>query len=308
MPSINEKQTLLPNILRKPVRVYRQNVNNKIQLSSISSKNLTIRTLTSTEKKIISERSGAPDTNNSGVNNCELKLLPIPSKNPPGATSILEQVRTLNRRSNQLNRSSSYIANTNKLLPILVADSVRGKAMHKGKELLPATSKLFTDTDNCIMKSKSELLQIPSRNEKKKVSFVESNTPCSIPTLTILNEIEEAHIITKTVDESFSNCNTPEKHTQVPFYPHSTLVWLLSNTIKSTLDFENSIRQLQQAIDTINWFTNFEQCIDFVQKNTDDTIYLIVSNDLGQSTVPHIHDMSQLNYIYMLGKSNRKHK
>jgi len=83
---------------------------------------------------------------------------------------------------------------------------------------------------------------------------------------------------------------------------------LISKAVKSTLDFEYSIRQLQLSIDTIDSFIDPEQCIDFLKKKTDETIFLIASNDLDQSTIPHIHDMSQLNSIYLLGKKKRQHK
>lgn len=78
------------------------------------------------------------------------------------------------------------------------------------------------------------------------------------------------------------------------------LIWLDNNINEN--NNENSIdtiAKLREVINTVQKFTNVNECIDYMTDIEDEKIFLICSEELGQTTVPLIHDISQINYIYI---------
>jgi tetratricopeptide (TPR) repeat protein len=78
--------------------------------------------------------------------------------------------------------------------------------------------------------------------------------------------------------------------------------------MNSGINYNHSISQLRQVIDTIDEFTNSQKCIDFLQKKTDEMIFLILSDDLNRSTILQIHDLSQLYAIFIYCETMPKDK
>src|SRR5215475_768280 len=65
------------------------------------------------------------------------------------------------------------------------------------------------------------------------------------------------------------------------------LIWL-DNKIdeENNADCRNTITQLRHVVNTINTFTNGNQCIEFLENIADEKACMIISGSLGQHIVP----------------------
>jgi hypothetical protein len=52
----------------------------------------------------------------------------------------------------------------------------------------------------------------------------------------------------------------------------------------------------------VKQFTDIEKCIRFICDIRDEKIFLICSGELGQLILPIVHDMAQINCIYIFCK------
>ncbi|CAF4587702.1 unnamed protein product, partial [Rotaria socialis] len=86
------------------------------------------------------------------------------------------------------------------------------------------------------------------------------------------------------------------------------LVWLDANIDERKEDFEKSLAKLRNIAVTVEPFTDADQCVDYLTSVDDQKIYLITSASLGQMTVPLIHDITQLDKIFVLCSNKDEHK
>jgi tetratricopeptide (TPR) repeat protein len=85
------------------------------------------------------------------------------------------------------------------------------------------------------------------------------------------------------------------------------LVWLDSSIDETKEDYRNTITHLQRIVNAINLFTNTDQCIAFLTEVKNEKVFLIVSGSLGQTIMPTIHEMSQLDSIYIFCRNKPNH-
>ena len=76
-------------------------------------------------------------------------------------------------------------------------------------------------------------------------------------------------------------------------------MWLDSNIKPLNEDCSNSLAQLRRIVNTINTFTDPDECLNFILQMKDENIFLIVSGALGSTVVPQIHPMSQIHSIFV---------
>ncbi|CAF1289686.1 unnamed protein product [Rotaria magnacalcarata] len=86
------------------------------------------------------------------------------------------------------------------------------------------------------------------------------------------------------------------------------LVWLDANIDEKKEDFRKSLTELRKIFVSIEPFTDVDQCVDYLTSIHDQKIYLITSASLGQTTVPLIHDIAQLNTIFVFCSNKDEHK
>ncbi|CAF0763541.1 unnamed protein product [Adineta steineri] len=84
------------------------------------------------------------------------------------------------------------------------------------------------------------------------------------------------------------------------------LIWLDSNIDETNHDCQNTITKLRRAVNNINTFTDGDQCLEFIQTITDSKVCMIISGSLGQQIVPRVHNMSQVDSIFIFC-GNKKH-
>jgi hypothetical protein len=78
------------------------------------------------------------------------------------------------------------------------------------------------------------------------------------------------------------------------------LVWLDESIEEiNNGDCRNSITKLRQVINTVNTFTDADECIDFITDNQEEKAFMIVSDAFSQTVVPIVQNISQVNSIYI---------
>jgi hypothetical protein len=78
------------------------------------------------------------------------------------------------------------------------------------------------------------------------------------------------------------------------------LVWLDEN-IDEINDEEshNSIINLRQVVNTINTFTNADECVDFITCINEEKIFFVVSGALSQIIVPVVESIHNVSCVYI---------
>lgn len=79
------------------------------------------------------------------------------------------------------------------------------------------------------------------------------------------------------------------------------LVWLDDNSVeKKSEQHRNTIEELRHIINTIDYFTDVDECIEFITDSNKDKIFVIVSGSFSETIVSIIQDISQVNSVYIL--------
>jgi Tfp pilus assembly protein PilF len=86
------------------------------------------------------------------------------------------------------------------------------------------------------------------------------------------------------------------------------LIWLDNNIDDNSNDCRNTITQLRCAVNTINTFTDGEACIQFLEDMQNDKVCMIISGALGQHIVPRVHNMSQVDSIFIFCNNKKYHE
>ncbi|CAF1013290.1 unnamed protein product [Rotaria sordida] len=79
------------------------------------------------------------------------------------------------------------------------------------------------------------------------------------------------------------------------------IVWLDENQDKTT-DYFDTRQHLRYVIQYVRTFNDADECIDFITSQQTNNIFFLVSETLGKIVIPHVHELSQIALIYILGK------
>jgi tetratricopeptide (TPR) repeat protein len=86
------------------------------------------------------------------------------------------------------------------------------------------------------------------------------------------------------------------------------LVWLDSGIDKDNTDCQNTITQLRRTVNDVNTFTDGDQCIQFINTITNNKACMIISGSLGQHIVPRVHNMSQVDSVFIFCGNKKRHE
>ena len=86
------------------------------------------------------------------------------------------------------------------------------------------------------------------------------------------------------------------------------LIWLDSNIDENDPDCSSTTIQLRRVMNTINTFTDGEECIQFLEKIQDEKICMIISGSLGKHIVPRVHGMSQVDSVFIFCSNKQYHE
>ena len=86
------------------------------------------------------------------------------------------------------------------------------------------------------------------------------------------------------------------------------LIWLDNNIDENNLDYRNTIIQLRRIVNSIHMFTDTDRCVEFINTVTDNKACMIISGLLGQHIIPGVHNMSQIDSIFILCENKKLHE
>ncbi|CAF4143838.1 unnamed protein product, partial [Adineta steineri] len=96
------------------------------------------------------------------------------------------------------------------------------------------------------------------------------------------------------------------RRTNIQLMQNVLLIWLDSNIDETNNDCQNTITHLRRTINDTNTFTDGDQCFEFIQKISDKKACMIISGSLAQLIVPRVHNMPQIDSIFIF-RDNEKH-
>ena len=86
------------------------------------------------------------------------------------------------------------------------------------------------------------------------------------------------------------------------------LIWLDGTIHESSSDCQNTITHLRGAVNAVNIFTDGDECIRFLDDMGNEKACMIVSGALGQRIVPRVHDLSQIDSIFIFCGNKTYHE
>src|SRR5271167_4305292 len=97
---------------------------------------------------------------------------------------------------------------------------------------------------------------------------------------------------------------TPHRLSYARIVQNFLLIWLDSSIDEANdNDCRKIITELRQVINTVNTFTDVDECIDFITDIKKEKIFLILSEAFFQTKVPVIHEMPQISFIYIFHRN-----
>ena len=92
----------------------------------------------------------------------------------------------------------------------------------------------------------------------------------------------------------------PRRSLNAPTVQNFHLVWLDESIDEvNNDDCHNSITKLRQIVNTVNTFTDVDECVDFITDIESGMAFMIVSGSLCQIIVPLVQDISQVSSVYI---------
>src|SRR5579862_166722 len=101
--------------------------------------------------------------------------------------------------------------------------------------------------------------------------------------------------------------NVPQR-ANIRMVQNVLLIWLHSNINDSSADCRNAITQLRRVVNTINTFTDGDQCIEFINSINDNKACMIISGSFGQHVIARVHDMFQVDSIFIFCGNQKRHE
>jgi Tfp pilus assembly protein PilF len=85
------------------------------------------------------------------------------------------------------------------------------------------------------------------------------------------------------------------------------LIWLDSNIDDNNEDCRNTLVKLRRVVNDVNTFGDGDQCIQFINNINANKVCMIMSGSLGEHIVPRVHNMSQVDSIFIFCGDEHRH-
>jgi tetratricopeptide (TPR) repeat protein len=105
-----------------------------------------------------------------------------------------------------------------------------------------------------------------------------------------------------------SNDVVSSRRINVQMVQNVRLIWLDNIIGDDFTDCRDTIIELRHAINTVNTFTDSEECIEFLDSISDEKVCMIISSSFGQRIVPRIHNMPQVDSIFIYCGNKKRHQ
>ena len=109
-----------------------------------------------------------------------------------------------------------------------------------------------------------------------------------------------------TIDRSVGTINDALEFDNVNLETY-TLVWL-DRKLETTNDNIALLAKLRVSVNRVRTFTHLEACRMFIDaQSTDEPLVLVISGKCGQELVPCVHNLDQVNSIYVFCLNRAQH-
>ena len=86
------------------------------------------------------------------------------------------------------------------------------------------------------------------------------------------------------------------------------VIWLDSSVNENSIDYENNVDSLHDVVSTVKIFDDNDECVDFLKFVAHDKVCIIISEAHGQQIVPLVHNMPQINSIFIFCRNEKTHE
>ena len=144
------------------------------------------------------------------------------------------------------------------------------------------------------------------KTKKKKMKSSSSETAPALVSDSTTTQASKSprNVVVRSSNGSRFTTRSPRIRTVQNF----ALLWLTTSIDESDANFKHSLTQLQQIVNTIDVFTDADQCVDFLTEIKDEKVFMIVADAFGRQLIPVIHETPQLNSIYIFCGDTGKHE
>jgi tetratricopeptide (TPR) repeat protein len=100
----------------------------------------------------------------------------------------------------------------------------------------------------------------------------------------------------------------PRQRVNIQRMQNVLLIWLDSNIDDNKEDCRNTVTELRRVVNDVNTYTDGDQCIQFINTINNNKVCMIISGSLGQLIVPRVHNMSQVDSIFIFCGNKTHHE
>ncbi|CAF4785838.1 unnamed protein product, partial [Rotaria socialis] len=86
------------------------------------------------------------------------------------------------------------------------------------------------------------------------------------------------------------------------------VIWADRNIDLNNSDCQNTIANLRGIVNQVNPYTTLGECIEWLNENKEETVFIITSGALGQQLVSEIYNMPTLAAVYIFCGDKQRHK
>ena len=86
------------------------------------------------------------------------------------------------------------------------------------------------------------------------------------------------------------------------------LIWLDANIDEGNAGCRNTITQLRRIVPDVNKYTDADRCIEFLLSIENEKACMIISGSLSEYMVPLVHEISQLDSVFILCNNTKFHE
>jgi hypothetical protein len=98
------------------------------------------------------------------------------------------------------------------------------------------------------------------------------------------------------------------RQANIKMMQNALLIWLDNNIDDNNEACRNTVAQLRRTFNIVNTFTDPDQCIDYLTDISDGKVSIIISGALCEDIVPFIHDITQLDTIFIFGENQSRYE
>ncbi|CAF2636615.1 unnamed protein product [Rotaria sp. Silwood2] len=139
------------------------------------------------------------------------------------------------------------------------------------------------------MDRKHSIIGVSSTDEEKNEQLlIASNSTAAVASSSVTHTSKAPH--------EFTNI--------IQIVQNFLVIWLNSNNEEvNENNKHDNLMQLRSVVNTVKTFTNMNRCVDFLTDIQDEKVFMILAASISQYIVPLIHDIPQLNSIYILSEN-----